>query len=81
MQPHLMDHLMTFKKKLEVQFHLCKRADAEVTRLEAENELALLANPINQLRRQLEPGAAVSVCAVLRSTPVLMKLNLEAKNS
>ena len=33
------------KKKLEVQFHLCKRADAEVTRLEAEKELILLANP------------------------------------
>ena len=50
------------KKKLEVQFHLCKRADAEVTRLEAEKELALLANPINQLRRQLEPGQPCPVC-------------------
>ena len=50
------------KKKLEVQFHLCKRAAAEVTRLEAEKELALLANPINQLRRQLEPGQPCRVC-------------------
>ena len=50
------------KKKLEVQFHLCKRAEAEVTRLEAEKELALLANPINQLRRQLEPGQPCRVC-------------------
>ncbi len=50
------------KKQLEVQFHLCKRADAEVTRLEAEKELALLANPINQLRRQLEPGQPCRVC-------------------
>ena len=50
------------KKKLEVQFHLCKRTDAEVTRLEAERELALLANPINQLRRQLEPGQPCRVC-------------------
>ena len=50
------------KKKLEVQFHLCNRADAEVTRLEAERELALLANPINQLRQQLEPGQPCRVC-------------------
>ena len=50
------------KKKLEVQFYLCKRAAAEVTRLEAEKELALLANPINQLRRQLEPGQPCRVC-------------------
>ena len=50
------------EKKLEVQFHLCKRTDAEVTRLEAERELALLANPINQLRRQLEPGQPCRVC-------------------
>ena len=50
------------KKKLEVQFHLCKRAEAEVTRLEAERELVLLANPINQLRKQLEPGQPCRVC-------------------
>ena len=50
------------KKKLEAQFHLCKRAEAEVTRLEAEKELALLANPINQLRRQLKPGQPCRVC-------------------
>ena len=50
------------KKKLEVQFHLCKRAKAEVIRLEAEKELALLADPINQLRRQLEPGQPCRVC-------------------
>ena len=50
------------KEKLEVQFHLCKRAEAEVTRLEAERELVLLANPINQLRKQLEPGQPCRVC-------------------
>ena len=50
------------KEKLKVQFYLCKRAEAEVTRLEAEKELALLANPINQLRRQLEPGQPCRVC-------------------
>ena len=50
------------EKKLEVQLHLCKRADAEVARLEAERELTLLANPINQLRKQLEPGQPCRVC-------------------
>ena len=50
------------KERLEVQLYLCKRADAEVARLEAEKELALLANPINQLRRQLEPGQPCRVC-------------------
>ena len=50
------------EKRLEIQFHLCKRTDAEATRLEAERELALLANPINQLRQQLEPGQPCRVC-------------------
>ena len=59
------ESLDNLKKKLEVQFHLCKRADAEVTRLEAEKELALLANPINQLRRQLEPGQPCRVCGAM----------------
>ena len=56
------ESLNDVKEKLEIQVHLCKRADAEVTRLEAEKELALLANPINQLRRQLEPGQPCRVC-------------------
>ena len=68
-EAELQEHITTLdeslddlKKKLEVQFHLCKRADAEVARLEAEKELTLLANPINQLRRQLEPGQPCRVC-------------------
>ena len=56
------ESLDDLKKKLDVQLHLCKRADAEVDRLEAEKELALLANPINQLRGQLEPGQPCRVC-------------------
>ena len=56
------ESLDDLKKKLKVQLHLCRRAEAEVTRLEAERELALLANPINQLRRQLEPGQPCPVC-------------------
>ena len=54
--------LNDLKKKLEIQTHLCKRAEAEVARLEAERELVLLANPINQLRKQLEPGQPCRVC-------------------
>ena len=56
------ESLNELKEKLEIQAHLCKRADAEVARLEAERELVLLANPINQLRKQLEPGQPCRVC-------------------
>ena len=56
------ESLDNLKERLEVQLYLCKRADAEVDRLEAEKELALLADPINQLRRQLEPGQPCRVC-------------------
>ena len=56
------ESLNKLKKKLDIQAHLCKRADAEVARLEAERELVLLANPINQLRKQLEPGQPCRVC-------------------
>ena len=49
-------------KKLEIQYQLCKRADAEVEKLEAEREIALLADPVNQLRHQLEPGQPCRVC-------------------
>ena len=66
------------KKKLEVQFHLCKRADAEVDRLEAEKELALLANPINQLRGQLEPGQPCRVCGATEH-PYADKVELESE--
>ena len=66
------------KKKLEVQFHLCKRAEAEVTRLEAEKELVLLANPINQLKRQLEPGQPCRVCGATEH-PCADEVELESE--
>lgn len=50
------------KQQLVVQSHLCKRTDAEVTRLEAERELAVLADPIKELRQQLAPGQPCRVC-------------------
>ena len=56
------ESLNNLKEKLEIQAHLCKHANAEVARLEAERELVLLAHPINQLRRQLEPGQPCPVC-------------------
>ena len=49
-------------QELVVQTQVCKRADAEVSRLEAERELAVLADPINELRQKLEPGEPCLVC-------------------
>ena len=56
------ESLNDLKEKLEIQTHLCTHADAEVTKFKAEKELALLAHPINQLRRQLKPGEPCHVC-------------------
>ncbi len=56
------DSLKDIEKKLEIQSQLCKRADAEVEKLEAEKELALLAEPVNTLRQQLEIGEPCRVC-------------------
>ncbi|RKU20299.1 hypothetical protein C6501_00190 [Candidatus Poribacteria bacterium] len=56
------ESLSELEKKLEIQSQLCKRADAEVEKLEAEREIALLADPVNQLRHQLEPGQPCRVC-------------------
>lgn len=56
------DSLSELEKELKIQTQLCKRADAKVAGLEAERELALLANPINQLREQLEDGKPCKVC-------------------
>ena len=56
------DSLKDIEKKLEIQSQLCKRADAEVKKLEAEKELALLAEPVNALRQQLEEGKPCRVC-------------------
>ncbi len=46
--------------KLQTQF--CKRADAEVDKLEAEKQIAILSDPVNQLRQQLEEGVPCRVC-------------------
>ena len=54
--------LKDIEKKLEIQFQRCKRADAEVEKLEAEKELALLTEPVNTLRQQLEIGEPCRVC-------------------
>ncbi|MCE2400246.1 AAA family ATPase [Candidatus Poribacteria bacterium] len=56
------ESLDSLNKKLEVQSQLCKRADAEVEKLEAEKELALLTEPVNALRQQLEEGKPCRVC-------------------
>ena len=56
------DSLAEMERQLAVQKQVCKRADAEVSRLEAERELAVLADPINELRQKLEPGEPCLVC-------------------
>ncbi|MDE0315286.1 MAG: AAA family ATPase [Candidatus Poribacteria bacterium] len=56
------ESLDDLKGNLEVQSLLCKRADAEVEKLESEKELVLLAEPVNALRQQLEEGKPCRVC-------------------
>ena len=48
--------------QLACQSQVCQEADDVVERCETERESALLASPINQLRRQLEPGQPCRVC-------------------
>ena len=56
------ESLAEIERQLAVQRQVCKRADAEVSRLEAERELAVLAAPVNQLKHELEPGEPCRVC-------------------
>lgn len=56
------DMLSDLEKKHTIQIQLCKRTDAEVNKLEADEELAKLAEPANQLRQQLEEGKPCLVC-------------------
>lgn len=59
------ESLAEIERQLAVQRQVCKRADAEVSRLEAERELAVLADPINELRQKLEPGEPCLVCGAI----------------
>ena len=54
--------LTDLEKKHALQIQLCKRADAEVKKLEADQEIAKLAEPAYQLRQQLEEGKPCLVC-------------------
>ena len=56
------ESLAEIERQLAVQRQLCKHADAEVNRLEEKRKLAVLANPINELRQKLEPGEPCLVC-------------------
>ena len=56
------ESLAEIERQLAVQTQVCKLADAKVSRLEAERELAVLADPINELRQKLEPGEPCFVC-------------------
>ena len=48
--------------QLACQSQACQDADEAVKRWEAERESALLVDPINQLRRRLQPGEPCPVC-------------------
>lgn len=48
--------------EIELQTQLCKRADADVDKLEADKQIAILSDPVNQLRQQLEEGIPCRVC-------------------
>ncbi len=54
--------LADLEEKHALQIQLCKRADAEVKKLEADQEIAKLAEPAYQLRQQLEEGKPCLVC-------------------
>ncbi|MCY4402809.1 MAG: AAA family ATPase [Candidatus Poribacteria bacterium] len=56
------ESLDEIESNLKVQIELCKRIDAKVKELEEERKNALLANPINLLRQQLENGKPCKVC-------------------
>lgn len=56
------DTLADLEKQHAKQILLCKRTDAEVKKLEADEELAKLAEPASQLRQQLEEGKPCLVC-------------------
>ena len=56
------ESLAEVEQQLVVQTQVSKRSDAKVSQLEAERELVVLANPINELRQKLEPGEPCLVC-------------------
>ena len=72
------ESLDSIEKKLAVQSQVCKRSEAEVTKLEAEKELALLAKPVNTLRQQLEEGKPCRVCGSTEH-PDADKVELESE--
>ena len=54
--------LERFEAELADQVEVCQHTEEAVQRREEARELALLANPINQLRQRLQPGEPCSVC-------------------
>ncbi len=56
------ESLDEIEDQIELQTQVCKRADAEVDKFEAEKQIAILSDPVNQLRQQLEVGKPCRVC-------------------
>lgn len=55
---------------------VCKHADAQVSLLEAELALVVLAKPVNKLKRELKPGKPCRVCGATEH-PCADKVELE----
>ena len=54
--------LAEIDKKIELQIEQCEHAEIELNKLENERQTAQLADPVNQLRHQLEAGKPCRVC-------------------
>lgn len=65
LQDKIIEHegsLAEIGKKIGLQIQQCEHAEKEVNRLENEKQSAQLADPVNQLRHQLEEGKPCRVC-------------------
>ncbi len=74
----LSEDLEDLQKNISVADQHCKNANAEVEKLEADMQLALLADHVNELREQLESGEPCPVCGAI-DHPDADKVEIESK--
>lgn len=74
----LNENLEDLQKKITIANQQSKRANAEVEKLEADMQLALLADHVNELRDQLEFGEPCPVCGAT-DHPDADKVEIESK--
>ncbi len=72
------ESLDEIEDQIELQTQFCKHADADVDKLEAEKQIAILSAPVNQLRQQLEEGKPCLVCGSTEH-PHRNKVELDSK--